>query len=146
MLFVSILFAISISQEIESHWDRDFKHNTAAVELFQKMEGEWKFEKAIEGGEQSDDDGLVSLINIKVSDWAINALGLDSEQYKIAAFDSDLNTFKIMTMRRNPDGRSGLATVKEDELILVYRIPEFGKTPLVIEPNKENNYYVFKRK
>ena len=172
MLFLSILFAISISQELqEPNWDRDFKHNNVAAELIQKMEGGWKYQKTFVGGVEqptfeilrvgdsfiiveTEESKLLKDQRSTVFDYGLTTTSgpYFEETWKCVAFDSELNLFKfkwaggdILRLNDDKDKRTCLVAIKDDRLIMVFRIQKFGKAPVVIEPNKEHQY-VFRKK
>ena len=166
MLFLSIMFAVLVPQEEQKgkQLDDSFKYNNAAVEAFQQMAGEWKFDKLIIGGEEhppleivdtEDSLRLTKLrleklqlkklqqenLRITVSDYVFTQTsGPFEEIWKCVAFDSKLNAFKFESTIHDHRG-NGLVTVKEGKPIIVS-----GKAPLVFEPNKDNTYQVLKRK
>ena len=142
MLFVSILFAISIHQEVESKWDEDFKHNNAAVELLQKLEWEWEIEQYMIGEEHRHMN--FSQYKFVVSDWVFKEIwSFDREsKRKCVAFSPNLNALKIVDANKT----ICFATIKEGKLVLVQRQPQFLMGRWRIEDAKANGCYVFKRK
>ena len=131
MPFISIVYCCLLIQEVqESKWDEDFKHNNAAAELYQKMEGEWEATYSIQG--TIGNPPLPKTV-LAVTDYAIKQKGREGYVFRCAAFNSVVNTFRLK--RYEPKEAITFVTVQTDRLIIIR-----------IDRDKTMHSYIFAKK
>ena len=137
VLLVTAFWSVATGVSAQENTEDAFKSNMVAVELHQEMETTWSLESLLIDAEPDEGqiDGIIVVDNFE---FKYNK----KPYWKCVGFNERLNAFEVINMRI---GRSGLATIKDEKLIVIERYEENAPAPDTLSPSDGTAYWEFKR-